>query len=792
MRFGPFELDSVGRELRRNGLRLKITGQPLEVLCLLLERPGTAVARKEIFERLWAADTFVDFEHSLNTAVKRLRSALGDDPQHPKYIETIPKHGYRFIGVVSQDHPQTEAGTALLLEAPKASPVFLDMPALADGELAQFIQPPISSLAPAKPPAKWIVLTLAGITALFATGAAFILHRGPPMQAALTRSDSVLLADFRNTTGEPLFDGALKNGVEIELDQSPYFNIVSRDRNREILRFMGRSPDEPIHQSLAREVCIRAGAKVSIEGSVAPIGNSYLVALEAQNCVDGHALAHEQLEVTSKEDVLRILGHAVAELRKQLGEPAQSISAFDLPLENVTTVSLEALKAYSVGVDQLTRGEESKAILLFEHAVELDPDFAMAFAQLGIEYNNLGESEKAIGYLKKAYALRDHLSEREKLFLTIRYELVVMGDTDKATKTAEMWSQIYPRDWRPFNTLSARYQVSGEYQKAADAAEQALLLQPDHYLPYANLARSYLALGRFDDARRIAMTAQTRHRDSLDTHEVLFDLAFLDHDASGMQREHLWGLSSPRSNDMLSTEGLAQAAAGHLNAALAMFRRSWSGDDRDGNKENKAYSMAGVAVILADFGELQQARSQAEQSLRLGNGIDTEETSAQALALSGGKGHAGLLAHDLSHRFPLHVPLKLGALPTVFGSIDVNSGRPADAIQLLSVAIPYDFCEFVSLGPIYVRGLAFLKLGKGREAGAEFQTIMDHPGIDVTSPRHALAQLGLARALELSGNHPASRAAYQRFFTLWADADPEIPELQRAKLEYARISSHAQ
>jgi tetratricopeptide (TPR) repeat protein len=337
--------------------------------------------------------------------------------------------------------------------------------------------------------------------------------------------------------------------------------------------------------------------------------------------------------------------------------------------------------------------------------------------------------------------------------------------------------------------VSARYQVSGEYQKAASAAEEALRLQPDHYLPYANLARTYLALGRFDDARGVATTAQTRHRDSLDTHEVLFDLAFLQRDALGMQREHLWGISSPRSNDMLSAEGLAQAAAGHLKAALTIFRLSWNADDRNGNKEDKAYSMAGVAVILADFGELQQARSQAEQALSIGKGIDAEETAAQALALSDGGAHARLVADDLSHRFPLHVPLRLASLPTVFGSIDVKSGRPAGAIQQLSVAIPYDFCEFVSLGPVYIRGLAFLKLGQGREAGAEFQKIIDHPGVDVTSPRHALAHLGLARALALAGNRPASRAAYQQFFTLWADADPEIPELQRAKLEYAKISS---
>ncbi len=813
MRFGPYELDSAGHELRKNGLRLKISGQPLQVLGLLLERPGIAVTRKEFFERLWAADTFVDFDHSLNTAIKRLRNALDDDPEHPKYVETIPKYGYRFVGVVLQDIAKVETLQPLAVDPPKTglhtksvegepmvvAPVEFRPRVFAITQAQEHIEAkslPHSQASltiaglnavPLSRKLRWAAL--AGIAAFLAVGGGYISRRGLPVQAALTQKDSVLLGDFQNTTGEPVFDGALKNGLEIELGQSPFLNIVSRDRNREVLRLMGRSAEEPISQDLAREVCLRAGAKAVIGGSVAHVGNGYIVALEAQNCGDGSTLSHEQVEVASKEDVLRVLGQISGRLRKQLGESVTSIKAFNLPLDEVTTVSLEALKAYSVGVDQLTRGEESKAILLFEHAAELDPNFAMAYTQLGIEYNNLGESEKAAGYLRKAFSLRDHLSEREKLFLTIRYDMVVVGDTEKATQTAEMWTQIYPRDWHPFNTLSARYQVSGEYGKAAVAAEEAMRLQPDHYLPYANLARSYLALGRFEDARRVAEIAQTKHRDSLDTHEVLFDLAFLRRDTPGMLREHLWGVSSPRPNDMLSTEGFAQAASGHLKSALAIFRLSWEADNRSGNREDEAYSMAGVAVLQADFGKLRSAQSQAEQALKLGYGIDTEETAAQALALSGEGAHARVVANDLSRRFPLHVPFRLASLPTVFGSIEVKSGRPARAIQLLADAVPYDFCEFVSLGPVYIRGLAFLKLGEGREAAAEFQKIIDHPGVDVTSPRHALAYLGLARALELSGDRFESRTAYQQFLTLWADADPDIPELQSAKLEYAKIAS---
>jgi eukaryotic-like serine/threonine-protein kinase len=814
MRFGPYHLDSAGRELSKNGLRLKISGQPLQVLGLLLERPGTAVTRKEFFDQLWPSDTFVDFDHSLNTAIKRLRRALEDDPEHPTYIETIPKYGYRFIGVVDQCNTAVDAigsvepGTqrelrvgdarpgletrahspTLELKADGSTPTRnpLNLPDRVPSPTSQMLEK-TSGFFSQMPFKHWMWVTVGGFFAFLAVAAGFIAMRSRADQPALTQKDSVLLADFQNSTGEPVFDSTLGNALAIELGQSPFLDIVSRDRNREILRLMGHSPDQPILPSLAREVCQRAGAQTVIDGSVTRLGNNYVVALQAQNCRDGRTFAHEQIAVESREDVLRVLGQISARLRQILGESVASVHAFDIPLEQVTTVSLEALKAYSIGVDQLTRGEESKAILLFEHAAELDPGFAMAYTQLGIEYNNLGESKKASAYLRKAYALRDHLSEREKLFLTVRYDMVVVGDTDKATQTAEMWTQIYPRDWRPFNTLSARYQVSGEYEKAAVAAEEALRLQPDHYLPYANLARSYLALGRFNDARRVAESAQTRHRDSLDTHEVLFDLAFLKGDHEGMQRELQWGTSSSRSNDMLSTEAFAEAASGHLKSALSIFRRSWEADHRLGDNDDEAYSMAGAAVFQADVGKIPEARLLAEEALKHGQGIDAEETAAQALALSGGERRARLIASDLHQRFPLHTVLNSASLPAILGSIDVRTGNPEHALDILQSAVPYDYCEFANLAPVYIRAKALLKLGKGHEAVAEFQKIVDHPGIDVTSPRHVLARLGIARALALSGERLAARKAYEQFFELWLDADEEIPELRNAKLEYAKL-----
>src|SRR5581483_4993062 len=448
------------------------------------------------------------------------------------------------------------------------------------------------------------------------------------------RKDTVLLADFENSTGEPVFDGALKQGMAIGLGQSPYLEIVGNDRVLEALRFMGRSPTERVAQSLAREICERVQASVLVSGSISRIGAKYVLAVQVENCTDSRILAREQVGVDSREQVLAELGRTTSTLRRKLGESQTSIQHFDVPLEQATTPSLEALRAYSLGVEQRAQGTERQSIPFFEHAIELDPGFAMAYAQLGGAYSNLGETERAADLLKLAFAMRSKLSEREKLYLTVQYETRVSGDIDKATATYEVWARLYPRDWIPLNGLSARYQVIGEYEKAAEAASRSIALQPDHYVGYANLAMSNLALGRFEDARKACELAAARHRDSIYTHRVLFELAFLQQDEKAMQQQIDWAKGTERNDDMLSNLALARMARGELRSAREMFTRSWEALKHAGLSDDAAFAMAEEAVAEADFGNFQEAKKRGLAAASAGRGIDARETAAEALAFA--------------------------------------------------------------------------------------------------------------------------------------------------------------
>jgi len=773
--FGPFRVDPDRSLLLRGTEPVALTAKAFETLMVLIQHRQETVSKDELLKTVWP-DTFVE-EANLTQHVSMLRKALGETPQDRRYIVTVPGRGYRFVARVREVPSREGYGDAVMEENHKG-----DGMTVKEEEADH-----AGSEAASTPKAKTVtwILICALLVVLAAIGATSRLkHWGN--RSALSAKDTVLLADFDNFTGEPIFDGALKQGLAAQLGQSPFLDIVANDQVRETLRFMGHSPDERVQLPLAREICERAGSKALIAGSIGRFGRSYVVALEGLNCADATTLAREQVEADNKEQVLSALSGAASKLRQKLGESLSSVQRFDIPIEQATTPSLEALRAYSLAMEQRTLGMEKNSIPLFEHAIELDPKFAMAHAELGTVYTNLGETEHGGEYLKKAYALRGNLSEREKFYLTVRYYTVVTGQTDKATGTLEMWARIYPRDWIPFNGLSARYQVVGQYEKAANAAAEALRLQPNHYLPFANLALSYMRLNRFEDAAQVCQRSSAAHRDSIYTHRVLFQIAFLHHDQAGMQREIDWATGTDRENDMLAIEGLAQVTSGKLRAGRQLFQRSWATSQRNNLKDDAAFSMAGEALAEADFGNYERAHSQAVTAASLGHGIDAQETAAEALALSGDVSRAQAIAQDLQDRFPQHMPLNVVSLPTIFASIELQRGHPEKTIRLLQDAVPYDLCEFASLGPIYIRGQAYLRLHAGKEAAAEFRKILDHSGVDVPSPRRTLAYLGLARALKLQGDTAGARQAFQDFLSQWSDADADIPILRQAKIEYAR------
>jgi eukaryotic-like serine/threonine-protein kinase len=766
IRFGTFEADFERRLFMKGGLRVKLQDQPFQLLGLLIERPGEIVTREEIRQALWPAGTFVEFDDGLNTAIKKLRAALGDSADNPRFIETLPRRGYRFIVPVVQLH-----GLAQLA-------------AVSDEDETP------AAIASPKPTTKarrgmvWIASVCTALVLTGVAGSVWLIRQPKP---GLRETDTVLLADFTNSTGEPIFDNALQEATAIELAQSPFLNVVPSDRVRETLRAMSHPPGDRVPLVLAREVCERLQAKAYISGSVSRRGTGYALAIQAVDCADDTTLAREQAQVSSKDGLLPALDDVAARIRRELGESLSSIRKFDVPIEDATTQSLEALKAYSLGILQRASGGEKESLPFFDHALELDPNFAMAHVARAGALSNLGETERAAAEIKQAYALRASLSERERLLITVRYADADKSDTRKVIETYQVWHQLYPRDLQPLNGLSARYQIIGEYEKAVEAAREALAVRPDNYVPYANLASSYEALNRLEDAKQICARAAEAHRDSGHTHSVAFEIAYLRRDEDTMQRELAAAKGTNHEANTVWLQGLVLASAGKLRAGRAFLDRSYAKRRENELDDFAAYAMATEAVIEADFGFEERARNQARQAMKIGHGIDAEEATAEALSLTGAEHEATALVDDLHARFPLHVPLNPASLPTVLATVEIHKGHPAKAAQLLQQAIPYDFSEFVNLASVYIRARAYLRAGSGQEAAAEFQKFVDHPSLNVLFPRHTLAVLGLARAYALMHDVARAKKAYVEFLGLWSQADPDIPVVIQARAEYAKL-----
>jgi serine/threonine protein kinase/tetratricopeptide (TPR) repeat protein len=630
----------------------------------------------------------------------------------------------------------------------------------------------------------WLAILAASVFFALAIAAYFHFRAGPK---GLTEKDTIVLADFNNETGDAVFDLALKQALAVDLGQSPFLSLLSDERKRETLRLMGRGDSESVKGDVAKEICVRTGSKAVLAGSLSILGAQYVIGLEASGCAIGETLAKDQITANRKEEVLGALHTMSITMRRRLGESLASVKKFDVPIAEATTSSLEALKAYSLGNEQRARGAEKESIPFFDHAIELDPNFAMAYASRGAAYSNLGETERAADEIKKAYDRRANLSEREKLFLTVRYADADKGDTRKVIETYQVWHRLYPRELQPLNGLAARYQIVGEYEKALEAARGALELRPDNYAPYANLASTYESLNRFEEAKQVCAKAEAAHRDSNHTHGVAFEIAYLQNDQATMQREIAAAQGKNWEANIVWLQGLVLASSGKLRLGRPLFERSYAKRRESELDDSAAYAMAVEALIEADFGFEQRARAQALDAFKLGHGIDAEESTAEVLSLTGGEQQALALVKDLQTRFPLHVPLNPASLPSILAGIEIRKGHPVDAVQLLQQAIPYDLSEFANLSPIYIRGQAYLRMGAGPEAAAEFQKFVDHPGIDVLFPRHCLAFLGLARAHALMHDTAKARKAYEDFFALWSEADSDIPILRQAKSEYAKL-----
>ena len=605
---------------------------------------------------------------------------------------------------------------------------------------------------------------------------------------ALTETDHILLPEFVNTTGEPVFDGTLKEALAVKLQESPFLNVVSEDRIGQTLRFMGRSSDERVTPTLAREICQRQGVKAMVSGQIAPLGRHYVIALNAVNCETGDSLARGQIEAASKEEVLPALGKAASQLRGKLGESLSSIRKFDAPIEQATTTSLEALKAFALANQQRAHGTEVQAIPLFQRAIELDPNFASAHARLGQVYGNLGQSELALEYTNKAFELRDRVSEPERLYLISHYYEIVTGELEKGIETYQLWKQTYPRDWTPWQNLAVAYNRMGMFDKAIGEAQEAARLEPDHAFPYQILAWAYFGLNRFEEAKAICEQQISKQSVDPTCHALLYTIAVIQGDSTGVKRQEEWAKGNPNDEYMLAIQAGVAASFGKLQRARELYQQCAGVSQRRDFKEASGMTVAVEALTEAELGYSRLARERAAAALALAPRSTSAGTLAgEALAISGQSDQALGLAADVSKRFPQNTLLNSVLVPLIRATVEVERGNSQAAIELLESARPYEYGEgFASL---YVRGKAHLRAGKGIEAATDFKRLLDHRGSCWFWPVvYPLGHLGLARAHALAGDLAQSRKAYQDFFALWKDADPDIPILQQAKAEYAKLN----
>jgi len=758
LRFGVFEVDLRAGELRKQGKRIKLQEQPFQVLAVLLQRPGEVVTREELRSQNWPADTFVDFDNSLNTAINKLREALGDSADNPRFIETLPRRGYRFVAPVSSDDS---------IEKRKLDPA---------------------------PRPRWQFVI--AVVVAFTVGAAGLYLRWK--KPGLTEKDTIVLADFLNTTGDPAFDDALTHGLRAQLEQSPFLNLLSDQQVSEELRLMARQPGERLTPDVASDLCRRIGSKALLNGSISSLGSHYVISLTATNCQTGSPLGTEQSESADKEHVLAALGASATKIRQKLGESLASIQKYDVPIEQVTTSSLEALRAYSLGMKYVTLHDYRGALPHFQRAVELDPNFASAYMRVANAASSVeGQGSIANENMEKAYALRERVSRREYFHITARH-FGYLDDLDRAESEEELWAETYPRDAEAHFILADAEMWKGNWEEAVRHGRLSVELNPNDNRNYYNLAVSELALNRLDAAKRTCDQAIARNKNDVLIHLVRYWIAFVRHDPKEMENELKVLGELARENPeaefyMLGAEGATEMYYGKLARARDFSKRTVDHFVRARNDDGVTAYYTYWALLNAELGNKSEAREYAQRAAQPHKSQGADFMIALAAARAGETSLAEKSAGEYDRRPTSSWWLQKRYLPVVRAAIAMGRGNAAEAIEHLR-AVNGDTAWFANdpssldgMMPAYLRGQAYLQLRQGKEAASELQRLIDHPGIVVNNPFGPLARVGLARAYVLQGDTAKARAAYQDFLTLWKDADADIPVLREAKAEYARL-----
>jgi eukaryotic-like serine/threonine-protein kinase len=788
-RFGPYECHPRSRELYKHGLKLKIRPQPVQVLNLLLSRAGDVVTREELRNELWPTDTFVDFEHGLNTSIRELRAALDDSAAGPRYVETLPRLGYRFIGTVTRQEKPSEWRSEAV-----DGPALSALPAHKAGKKNTSPWP------------HWAGITALILLIVAAGGFAYRKnHRAVAGEKSKVspivgpvEKDMIVLTDFANKTGDPVFDETLKQALSMELTQSPNLNVASSLQVQEMLRRMNREPNAEITREVGAEVCSRMSGKAIIAGTITKLGSDYVIGLEALGCENGTTLGLAQAEAGSKESVLKAMDQAASQLRGKLGESLPNLQRYNFPL-NATTSSLDALKAFSMGMKAEQEKHPVEGIPYYKEAIRLDPNFGLAYAVLGRAYEDIGEDEQATSNYIQAYRLRDRMSERERYFITTLYEESVTGNLEKAREAGELWVETYPSDGFAREKLGTVYSDLGEIDKLVEQAQEALRLNPNSEVNVFNAAAGLITANRPEEANQVLQSAQSRGLNGPAILAALYVAAFYRQDMPEMER-----LVSKASGEaaveamLLAMHSETLAFFGRLQKARETSIRAVASAKKAGEKETAANSFLVSALREIEIGNPADSAQQVRSALSLAPTRNVKIQAALAWARSGETSSAKLLLSELKRKYPDNTLVHSYWGPAILASIDIREGNPRAAIADLKVAAPYELSQAPPFGddlffyPTYIRGEAYLAVHDGASAASEFKKVLDHPGVAVNCILYPLSRLQLARATAMAGDQAEARSEYEHFLSFWEQSDPDIPVLRQARSELARLQSPAQ
>ena len=784
--FGPFRVDPDKKILWRENQPVPITAKAFETLLILLRNSQEVVSKENLMQEIWP-NTAVE-ESNLSQNIFMLRKALGDTPEDRRYILTIPGRGYRFVSDVRVIGKNSDT---LMFASRTRSQVVIEQSDEQDtGGLRELPAPALPSTKRKK------YVLAAGVVAVLSLAAGVIEFAHWRRSSVLGERDSVLVADFSNGTGDPVFDDTLRQGLIVQLEQSPFLRLVPEDRVRRTLQFMGQSPDARVTPQLGREICQRTSSAAVLDGSIATVGTQYVIGLRATNCQSGDILDEEQVQAPRKEDVLGALSQIARKFRSRVGESLATIKEHDTPLREATTSSLEALKAYSTGWKVILSKGDSAALPFFQRAVELDPEFALAYASMGRAYGDLGEAALSSESTAKAYELRNRASDAEKFWITTAYETQVTENLNAARQTCSVWEQTYPRDPMPHSFLAGVIDpVLGRYEEAVEEASKARDIDPDFAIAYFLLAWRYQELGQYEKAHEALHQAYAHKLEIPDFALAQYDLAFLSGDEKELTRLLASADQNPLNEWLANHESSFLAYSGSFQQSMEAAHRASSLAQQADHKEAAALYLAAGAVGAGFIHNPREAVQLSDAALKLSNDRSVEYGAALALALTGESSRSQQLARDLAKRFPEDVSVQFSYLPALQGQFAVNRGEFSHAIELLEKAAPYELgmprsalhANFGAMYPIYIRGQAFLSGNRGGDAAREFQKILDHPGISATDPIGALSLLQLGRAYALSGDQERAKSSYKKFLDLWKGADSDLAILRQAKTEYARL-----